>query len=114
MLAAEAVNCKSALFLSFKRGIKAKLWSSDCGIDAVRTAKMTTNKTNRQNLEERFDAGEDVLDYFDAGGVLKARPSSGADQVASVSDWPEGFFESVRISRKDFGRALDVYTEKEL
>lgn len=75
---------------------------------------MTTNKTNRQNLEGRFDAGEDVLDYFDAGGVLKARPSSGADQVASASDWPEGFFESVRISRKEFRRDSDGYTEKEL
>lgn len=28
------------------------------------------NKTNRQNLEERFDAGDDVLDYFETGAVL--------------------------------------------
>jgi hypothetical protein len=91
-----------------------KLWSSDCGIDAVRTAKLIPHKTNSQNLEKRFDAGEDVLDYFDARGVLKARPSSGAEQVASASDWPEGFFESVRVSRESFGRAPDVHTEKEL
>lgn len=75
---------------------------------------MTPDKTNRLNLEERFDAGEDVLDCFDARGVAIACPNSGADQVVQASDWPEGFFESVRISRKEFGRASDGYTEKKL
>ena len=28
------------------------------------------SKTNQDNLEERFDAGEDVLDYFETGTVL--------------------------------------------
>ena len=28
--------------------------------------------------------------------------------------WPEGFFESVRISRKDFGREKPAYLEKSL
>lgn len=28
------------------------------------------NKTNRNNLEDRFDAGDDVLDYFETGVVL--------------------------------------------
>jgi len=28
--------------------------------------------------------------------------------------WPEGFFESIRISRKDFGREAPVYREKAL
>ena len=28
--------------------------------------------------------------------------------------WPEGFFESVRISRKDFGRDKPTYIEKVL
>jgi len=28
--------------------------------------------------------------------------------------WPEGFFESVRISRKDFGRDKTTYSEKTL
>lgn len=28
--------------------------------------------------------------------------------------WPEGFFESVRISRKDFGREKATYEEKAL
>jgi hypothetical protein len=28
------------------------------------------NKTNRQNLENRFDSGDDVLDYFETGAVL--------------------------------------------
>lgn len=32
----------------------------------------------------------------------------------SESGWPEGFFESVRISRKDFGRDAVSYTEKKL
>ena len=28
------------------------------------------SKTNKDNLETRFDDGEDVLDYFDTGTVL--------------------------------------------
>jgi hypothetical protein len=27
-------------------------------------------ETNKENLEERFDSGEDVLDYFETGVVL--------------------------------------------
>ncbi len=27
--------------------------------------------TNKDNLEERFDAGEDVLDYFDTSRIIK-------------------------------------------
>lgn len=30
------------------------------------------------------------------------------------SGWPKGFFESVRISRKDFGREAPTYFEKSL
>ena len=30
------------------------------------------------------------------------------------SGWPEGFFESVRIERKDFGRETPSYREKSL
>jgi virulence-associated protein VagC len=32
----------------------------------------------------------------------------------SETGWPAGFFESVRISRKDFGRETTAYTEKKL
>lgn len=28
--------------------------------------------------------------------------------------WPDGFFESIRISRKNFGREVPVYREKSL
>lgn len=28
------------------------------------------------------------------------------------SGWPEGFFDSVKISRKDFGREIPTYQEK--
>jgi hypothetical protein len=28
------------------------------------------NKTNQDNFEERFEAGEEVLDYFETGTVL--------------------------------------------
>ena len=28
------------------------------------------NKTNRQNLEDRFDGGDEVLDYFETEAVL--------------------------------------------
>jgi len=32
--------------------------------------------TNKDNLEERFDAGEDVLDYFDTTRIIKPNASS--------------------------------------
>lgn len=32
---------------------------------------MENNKTNSDNLEARFDAGEDVLDYFDTGKAIR-------------------------------------------
>jgi virulence-associated protein VagC len=32
----------------------------------------------------------------------------------AANGWPDGFFESVRISRKDFGREKSTYTEKVL
>ena len=35
------------------------------------------------------------------------------EQVTETG-WPEGFFESVRISRKDFGREKTTYVEKAL
>ena len=35
------------------------------------------------------------------------------EQVTETG-WPEGFFESVRISRKDFGREKATYMEKAL
>jgi virulence-associated protein VagC len=35
------------------------------------------------------------------------------EQVTETG-WPEGFFESVRISRKDFGREKATYAEKAL
>lgn len=30
------------------------------------------------------------------------------------SGWPEGFFENIRIARKDFGRETSTYREKTL
>ena len=35
-------------------------------------------------------------------------------EEVTESGWPEGFFESVRISRKDFGREKPAYVEKSL
>jgi len=32
----------------------------------------------------------------------------------TANGWPEGFFESIRISRKDFGRDIPCYREKVL
>ena len=34
------------------------------------------NKTTAQNLEEKFDRGEDVLDYFDLSKARVVRPQS--------------------------------------
>lgn len=35
-------------------------------------------------------------------------------EEVTANGWPEGFFESVRISRKDFGREKAAYVEKVL
>ena len=46
------------------------------------------NKTNRDNLESRFDDGEDVLDYFDAGAPLtvhRLREISGVLNLSALA-----------------------------
>ncbi|MDP4625836.1 MAG: hypothetical protein NWT08_11940 [Akkermansiaceae bacterium] len=35
-------------------------------------------------------------------------------EEVSENGWPEGFFEDIRITRKDFGREQPAYTEKSL
>jgi virulence-associated protein VagC len=35
-------------------------------------------------------------------------------EEVTKTGWPEGFFEKIRISRKDFGREAPVYHEKSL
>jgi virulence-associated protein VagC len=35
-------------------------------------------------------------------------------EEVTENGWPDGFFESVRISRKDFGREKTAYVEKVL
>ncbi|BCU77323.1 hypothetical protein [Luteolibacter sp. LG18] len=35
-------------------------------------------------------------------------------EEVSENGWPEGFFDSIRISRKDFGRETPTYREKSL
>ncbi len=35
-------------------------------------------------------------------------------EQVTENGWPDGFFESVRISRKDFGRGKTTYQEKAL
>jgi hypothetical protein len=37
---------------------------------------MRGNKTTAENLEERFDRGEDVLDYFDSSKACGVHPQS--------------------------------------
>lgn len=43
------------------------------------------NKTNRQNLEDRFDAGDDVLDYFETGAVLNIHRLKEISAVLNLS-----------------------------
>lgn len=43
------------------------------------------NKTNRNNLEDRFDAGEDVLDYFETGAVLSIHRLKEISAVLNLS-----------------------------
>ncbi len=33
--------------------------------------KKSSNKTTAENLEERFDAGKEVLDYFDTDNAIR-------------------------------------------
>jgi hypothetical protein len=40
--------------------------------------KSQTEKTTAKNLEEKFDRGEDVLDYFDVRKARVIGPSSGS------------------------------------
>jgi virulence-associated protein VagC len=35
-------------------------------------------------------------------------------EEVSENGWPDGFFESIRISRKDFGREVPTYKERSL
>jgi hypothetical protein len=50
--------------------------------------KKTKTETTASNLEARFDAGEDVLDYFDASRATVthggARPGAGRKPVGKV------------------------------
>lgn len=41
--------------------------------------------TNKDNLEERFDAGEDVLDYFDTDTVLSINRLSELAPILNIS-----------------------------
>lgn len=42
-------------------------------------------KTTRDNLEDRFDAGEDVLDYFQTGAVLNIHRLKEISAVLNLS-----------------------------
>lgn len=43
------------------------------------------SKTNRENLEKRFDAGEEVLDYFETGVVLNIRRLTELSPILNLS-----------------------------
>lgn len=43
------------------------------------------NATNQNNLEERFDAGEDVLDYFDTSVVLNIQRLAELSEILNLS-----------------------------
>ena len=43
------------------------------------------NRTDRQNLEDRFDAGDDVLDYFETGAVLNIHRLKEISAVLNLS-----------------------------
>ena len=42
-------------------------------------------KTNRENLEDRFDKGEDVLDYFETAAVLNIHRLKEISAVLNLS-----------------------------
>ena len=43
------------------------------------------SKTNRENLEKRFAAGEEVLDYFETGVVLNIRRLADLAPILNLS-----------------------------
>lgn len=43
------------------------------------------NKTNYHNLEERFDSGEDVLDYFDTTVTLNTQRLAQLSAILNLS-----------------------------
>ena len=45
-------------------------------------------KTTAENLEERFERGEDVLDYFDAGKARVIKPQSEISGAKPKSAYP--------------------------
>ena len=49
-------------------------------------------------------------------GTVSIHRDGGKIVIEEISrtGWPKGFFESVRIHRKDFGREPTAYTEKKL
>jgi hypothetical protein len=47
--------------------------------------KSQGNVTTAKNLEEKFDRGEDVLDYFDVGKARVLRPQSKGSAKAKIA-----------------------------
>lgn len=43
------------------------------------------SKTKSENLEQRFDAAEDVLDYFETGVVLNIRRLTELSRILNLS-----------------------------
>lgn len=43
------------------------------------------SETNAENLEERFDAGKDVLDYFDTDTIITTRKLTELSQILNLS-----------------------------
>ena len=50
--------------------------------------KSQANPTTAKNLEEKFDRGEDVLDYFDVRKARVIRPQSQGSSVKTKFAYP--------------------------
>jgi len=71
--------------------------------------KSKSLKTTAANLEERFDAGEDILDYFDVsrGGWGGARDGAGRKKLGRVR-------KQVTLSEVVAARVLRIAKRKNL
>jgi hypothetical protein len=67
------------------------------------------NKTTAQNLEERFDRGENVLDYFDLSKARVVHPQS-KNAAKKIGLFGKGRF----ASACDGSREISALSEEEI
>lgn len=83
--------------------------------------KKNSTATTSRNLESRFAAGQDVLDYFDAGRAITthggARPGAGRKPTGhrrQVLNLPPDVIRRAKAEAKKRGLTLSAYAAEKL